>query len=317
MDQLDSMSKTDYTLSLGLSIAILTFTFIGFLISFGVLLLIFIHRRQHPINATTLLLCNTYLAMALSCISLLDMYAHKFYRSKATFNNGWCHVRAYLLHVGLCSIYHSYLLQTSFRFFRIVFHQHKSLQEYRFILKIIIFQWLISFLSMLVIVQLRHFQYIPIYSHCQIPFTDLRGLLISAWIVYYFPMLAIAAMYLYIVYFINESCNARIRRNRRRDVFVFRRILCLIVLLVIFCLPAILMWAVYMITGYLYRLIYHFQWFTFALSMALLPIVSALITTHVKRLLQSQWTQRLNVHPIVVSHRSLHRTNQNPKKRTR
>ncbi len=56
-------------------------------------------------------------------------------------------------------------------------------------------------------------------------------------------------------------------------------------MLVILSLPAILLWVVYMITGYFYIFSYHLQWLTFAFSLSILSIVSIFLTPQLQELL--------------------------------
>ena len=117
--------------------------------SMGILFLIIYHRRQYPINTSVLLIGNTYLFLMFTSLCLVDICAHNLYGDlygNVSFANWWCYTRVYLLHVELCSIYLSYLLQALFRLFRIVLYRYQRLQTFRFILRLIIFQWFLAFL---------------------------------------------------------------------------------------------------------------------------------------------------------------------------
>jgi hypothetical protein len=238
-------------IGLMLDIIILFVTSMGTLISLGTLALIFHYPQRYPINAAILLTCSTYVVITISGFTLLDMYAFDLYghfHRDSSFNNWWCYARAYLLHVGICSIYHSYMLQTCFRFFRVIYHRYKHLQTVHFIFHLILMQWLIDFLLMLIILCLNHFHYTPDYYFCQMIFTDVRVLMIIGVIIYYLPMLPIVAMYYYIVRFINRTQSHAWHQNQyranQRDVVVLRRILILVTLLLALCLPTILLWIV-------------------------------------------------------------------------
>ena len=62
-------------------------------------------------------------------------------------------------------------------------------------------------------------------------------------------------------------------------------------LLLILCLPAILHWIVFISTGCLHPFIYHFEWLTFAFSLAMLSSATALITPQIKRIVLHRWQQ--------------------------
>lgn len=275
-----------------IDILALVFSSTGILTSLGIIFLIFYHRRQFPINASTVLLCNTYLSIILSCFALFDMFIYNLYsvtHRNISFNNWWCYTRAYLLHVGLCSIYHSYLLQACFRFFRIIFYKFNKLQKVRFMLQLVLIQWLMAFLLIMPNLFFHNFEYSCQAYHCLILYPNFFGLLINASIVFYFPMITIVSIYFYIMCYIHQTKNSSIQSKRQRatqrDVIVLRRIVILVGMLVILSLPAILIWAGYMIIGYLYAFSYHLHWLTFACSLSILSIVSVFLTPQLQEML--------------------------------
>lgn len=292
------------TMNFIFDIITLVFISMGIVSSMIILYLIFYHRHRTPINPPILLLCNTYLAFLAACLPLLDMYVHNMYGNtmiNISLNTWWCYARAYLLHVGLGSIYYSYLLQASFRLYRIVFSNSRQMQNNSFIIRLIILQWILSFILLLCPVFRKDFHYIFDYYYCQIPYEDLRGLAIVASLTYYIPMFIIGSMYFFIINYM--------RRNRRRthekDLAVFRRIVILVGMLLVHSLPAVLLWIGYKITGYLSPFIYHLQWFTFALSLALLPFISALLTPYLRRIIISTFKRNTRIQPMIFTQHHL------------
>jgi len=86
-----------------------------------------------------------------------------------------------LLHVGLCLMYHTYLLQSCFPFLsNCFFYKYKRLQNFLDMLQLICIQWLIAFLFILTLLLLHHSQYLPRYHCC--------------------PMSGIGSIYFYIIY---------------------------------------------------------------------------------------------------------------------
>jgi len=83
----------------------------------------------------------------------------------------------------------------------------------------------------------------------------------------------------------NSSIQSKRQRATQRDVIVLRRIVILVGMLVILSLPAILIWAGYMIIGYLYAFSYHLHWLTFACSLSILSIVSVFLTPQLQEML--------------------------------
>ena len=279
-------------------------TSMGIVSSMTILYLVYRHRRRTPINPSILLLCNTYFAFLTACLPLLDMYAHNLYgniSNSTSLETWWCYARAYLLHVGLGSIYYSYLLQASFRLFRIVLSNCRQLQNYSFIIQLIILQWFLSFILLLFPLFRNDFHYLLNYYYCQIPYEDLPGLAIAASFSYYIPMFIIGSMYFFIIGYMRQNR----RRTNERDITVFRRILILVGMLLVHSLPAVLLWISYKITGCLSPFIYHLQWFTFALSLATLPLISALLTPYLRRLLLSIFQRNTRVQPIIIAQQRL------------
>ncbi len=232
-----------------LDIFILIFVSIGILTSLGILYLIYYNRHQKPIDTPILLLCNTYFVVIITCILVLDMFAHNLYsisNENISFDTWWCYGRAYLLLVGIYSIYFSYLLQSCFRFFRIVLYKYKWLQNFRFMLRFIFIQWLTAFLFTLPLLLLHYFQYLPKYYYCQIPLYDVQHFLIGVSIIYYFPMTMIGSIYFYIIYHMRQTKNVANQkshqRTKQRDIVVLNRIIILVGILFFLSFPIILLW---------------------------------------------------------------------------
>ena len=296
----------DVIVNILIDISILIFSSTGILASFAILFLIIHHRHQFPINTSTVLLCNTYLSIILSCLALFDMFIYNLYsvmHHNISFNNWWCYTRAYLLHVGFCLIYHSYLLQACFRFFRIIFCKCKRLQSIRFVLQLVLIQWLMVFLLLSLNLFFHNFEYSSQAYHCLILYSNFFGLLLNATITFYCPMIAMGLIYFYILYYIHpmkkSSISSKRQRASQRDFVVLHRILILVGMLLILFLPAILLWADYMITGYFYQFNYHLQWLTISFALAILSIVSIFLTPQLEDLLfQSNRSTHVSVNRI-------------------
>ena len=278
-------------LNIFIDVLILTFSLIGMFTSSLILFLIFYYRHQYLINTSTLLFCNTYLPIFFTCLALFDMFIYNLYgiiHPNISFDNAWCYTRAYLLHVGLCLIYYSYLLQACFRFFRISFSRNQNLQSIRFMFQFILIQWLIAFILIIPNLIFKNFQYASQAYHCLILYPNLIGLLSTTSIIFYCPMIAIISIYFYILFYIHRKSNGgfpqKRQRSTERDMIVLRRIVILVGMLLIISLPAIFLWIIYIITGDLYPFTYQLQWLTFAFSLAILSIVSIFLTPQLQEL---------------------------------
>ncbi len=289
-------------------ICILIVAFLGFLTSFGILSLIISHRQQYPINTSMLLLCNTYITILFTCLNVAIMHVYslcgEFYEN-TNFDSWWCHVHAYILHVGVCSIYYSYLLQAFFRFFRVVLYQYRRLQSFQCMLGFILIEWLISFLWMMLILFLNDFEYISQNYYCQISFSDFRGLLTAVSVIYFGPTFTSVIIYIYIMYHLKHMTTSRIQQNRtrsnQRDLIVLRRIIILIVSVLFLSLPILIIWLLYLFTDYLNPLSYHLEWLLFAISSSILSLASAILSPNLSRLITIQWRRPRQIQPIVIN----------------
>ncbi len=289
-----------------LDVFVLIFASTGLLTSLVILLLIFYHRHQCPINTPTLLICNNYVAGMISCLLLLNTYGYNLYgvlyENILSFNNWWCYARSYLVAVALAGLYHSYLIQACFRLFRVRFYKHKQLHSSRFMFRLIWIQWLMDFLLLMPTLILQHYNYMPQYYYCQILYTNWRGIINVSIIVYYFPMIVIGSIYFYIVYYMKQNRSIAIQENRQlanqRDLTILRRIIILLGMLCMLSFPSAVLYFWYLITGYLYPWIYHFQWLTFTLSLSILPIVSACLTPQLLQLFTLRFQHHGRVHPL-------------------
>jgi hypothetical protein len=299
------------TANIILDICNLIFSSIGFLISIGIFSFIIYHRQQHPINTSMLLLCNTYIAIMFTCLNFVIMYGYSLFGElyeNSYFNNWWCYAHAYIIHVGLCSIYYSYLLQTCFRFFRVVLYKYRQLHSFKFMFGFILIQWIISFILMIFILILHYFEYESHYYHCQISFSNFQGLLIIISVIYFGPTIVSMIIYIFIIYHVKHIKNQQIRyQSNQRDLIVLRRIIILIASMLILSLPTLILWIYYLLTGYLYPLNYHLEWLLFSISLSILSVASAILSPHLRRLMRFQWRRHRQIQPIVINY--VHRVN--------
>jgi hypothetical protein len=291
-----------------IDILIIIFSSIGILTSVGILFLIFYYRRQHSRNTSILLLCNTYLAIIFTCFNFILMLGYSLYgdlNENISFDTWWCYALAYLVHVGLCLIHYSFLLQSCFRLFRVAFFRFIRLRNFQFMFKLILVQWLISFLLIMSILLLHYFEYMPDYHHCQILFSNSRGLLMALLIIFLGPTIASTMIYIYIIYHIKHRINPANRQNRRRshqrDLVVLRCVIILNASVFIICIPTVVFWIYYRVNSYLHPLSYHFEWLLFSASLLMLSVASAILTPQLRRLIMHKWTHHPRIHPMVIN----------------
>ena len=286
-----------------LDISILFCSSAGFLISILVLVVIIRHRQQHPITSAILLLCNTHVSIMFTCINFVIMYAYSLHGDlykNVDFDDWWCYLHSYIVHVGLCSIYQSFLLQSFFRFFRVVFYQRRYLQSMKFIVCLIVCQWLVSCLFMMIIFLLGYIVYLLDYYHCQIPFSNFFGLFLTVTIIYFGPTIISIMLYVYLIYYLKHAQINR-RNVNKRELIVVRRITILIASILALSVPTLVLWFYYLSTGDLYYLSYHLEWFLFSLSLSVLSVASAILSPHFSRLLKLHFPHRAQIHPIGIN----------------
>jgi hypothetical protein len=294
--------------SIIIDIFVLIAALIGLLTSSGILFLIIYHQHRPPINIPSFLICNTYISMIFICLILLDMHIHNLtgdLYENLSYNDWWCYVRAYLLHVGLSLLYHSYLIQSIFRFFRVVFYRNKKLQTFQFMFYLVLIQWLIGFIAMLPFLFLHYFHYISQYYYCEVLLSDTEGILSTGGITYYFPMFCIGIIYVYIIYYMKKTKSQSVLQNRQqsnqRDLVVLRRIIILIGLLIILCFPTVLIWLGYIFTGYVNPIGYKLGWTMFTFSLSILPLTSAFLTPQLRNLIMITWRKNPRIQPITIN----------------
>ncbi|UJR37045.1 hypothetical protein I4U23_029750 [Adineta vaga] len=232
------------------------------------LMLILIFIRIHPLktNIFILLICNTYSTLLLFSIMMLIMYGynqHGNLNSPIWLGGRWCQIRTYFVHVCLCALYYSFVLQAIFRLFRIVFYKHRILQSFGVFWIAVLIQWIISFLCILPSILLDDFQYLPLEYNCWISFENVRGLLILIVTIYGTSTSSISSIYMYIIRYIHRSNNIpqqqRRQKSNKRDLIILKRLVTLVTAVVTLGFPTVLVIFIYVCTNYVLPLAYHIQ----------------------------------------------------------
>ena len=295
------------TASIIINILVIALGFIAFLTSIALLCLIFYHRRQFPINTSVFLMCNTFVPIVFVSLISIDMYVHHLcadINGNVTFDGWWCYVRAYFLHVSIALLFHSYLIQTIFRFFRVVFYRKKHLQTLRFMFRLVLVQWLIDFASLLPFLLRHRFNYILEHYFCEILFQDVLGITMMSGMTYNLPMVLMACLYSYIIYYMKKTKSQSILQNRhrsnQRDLVVLRRIMILLGILITFGVPTWVFFCECIITGYPNEIGYRVGWSLFTVSISILPTASALLTPQLYKLIRGIWKRNSRIQPTIA-----------------
>lgn len=255
------------------------------------------NNLKNSINISLLLTCNTCMTVILSSSTLTLMILSNIagdlniYTFKKLIHWG-CHIRCYLHFVFINSIYLSYVLQAGFRLFRIAFHEYKCLRTiYSFSFYIIV-QWIMSFLLILPILIARdNHSSLIIYLlqefYCQVPMTNIRGIVFLILTVYFVPLCCIGVIYLWIIIHIRRknrpymSIIISLQRQNKRDALIIKRICVVMITLLSLGLPSCLFVIGFIITGRLHWTAYRIGWMTISIAFALISLSSVYVTPQI------------------------------------
>ena len=263
-----------------------------------ILLILIRHRLIKSGDKILFLLSfNMYISIFLFALIFLDMFILMIKShmnpslSHIKHDTFQCRLKAYLSNVALiCSLY-SNTFQALHRFFRIIYYTRRFFHRniYLYIFGILI-QVFLSVLQPLPLILIGEYQYED--YHCQIQFTNWRGMILAALLVWILPISFTIAIYAYTIYYIR--CNSTVFTLRqetriKRDLIVIRRILWLIIFIIIFGMPACSAAIVYYLVGYVGWWENHLIWLTFVLSFMGVSIVQTYFSPHLRVL----WSRNL------------------------
>jgi hypothetical protein len=276
---------------------------LSLLLCIGLLITIFIYLRPFTSTIPILLIFNTYLTLFLTCIAMLIIYVYNLYGDLSplvSVKDSWCQLRAYLVNVCFCALYYSCVLNSIFRFFRIIFYKTKFLQSYRFITSAIILQWILSFILILFNFFNGDYQYLPLQYRCWISFQNIRGLLLAAIIIYICPLLIILFIYIYIVRYVRQKNQIQKRQLKtiQRDILVLKRITILILVITIIGLPTVAILFIWIIRRKLIPMAYQIQGLSMAIGIFIATICFAFITPQLQEIFNRQ--ERYVYSPIII-----------------
>ncbi|CAF1279054.1 unnamed protein product [Rotaria sordida] len=224
---------------------------------------------------------------------------YSIYDSLDSCNNYLCQLRGYFIHVFICSFYYSYVLQAIFRLFRIVFYKKKNLQSYYIFLIGIFFQWLISFLYILIHLLKNNFEYSLFAHSCWISFKNIYELLHALLIMYICPILIVCLIYIYIIRYTHQTIHIQQQRQIRnkRDLIILKRMVIIILIAMGIGIVTLFTWINYIITNYLIPIAYHLQGLSISSGFLMGSIGFAFITPQIYDILRIKQRQ---INPIIM-----------------
>ena len=267
------------------------------LISLTMTLLIAVHLRRCHYQVPILLIGNTYVILFLFSVNMLVMYG---YNTTGTldptrrFDGLWCRLRTYFVHVLLCALYYSFVLQATFRLLRIVFYRQQILQSVPVFVLAAILQWTLSVLFTLSSLLLNDFQYLPKEYNCWIDFENLRGLLILMFVIYGLSTSIILSMYVYIIRYVQQTrpIHQRQHLSNKRDVTILRRIVILVTIIVGLGFPTVAVILVRAICKFAVPFDYHIQGVSLSIGAFIASISLVFLTPRIREIFRMQRNDR-------------------------
>ena len=265
----------------------------------AILLLIVVRIHSVMSKVTVLLVCNTYVAIFFVNVMILTVNIYNLYGDSypsSVFDDFWCPLRTYLVFVGFCAFYYSFVLQASFRLVRVVFYKRKVLQSRSVFLVGVGLQWLLAFVLPSINLLLYDYTYITEEYKCWLSFDNLRGSLLGLLFPYSLPLLFITVIYIRILRYIRQNNHLQQRQEaNKRDVLVLQRIAVLLIFTVAIGLPTAIIWLIYIISRYLIPHAYDIQ----ALCLSIAFFASAICFTLITPELKEIWSRNpQQIHPI-------------------
>ncbi|CAF1123441.1 unnamed protein product [Adineta steineri] len=193
------------------------------------------------------MLINAAMLISMNVRSMLgDLY-------NQSFDSSWCIFSGYLALVLVGMLYLNFLNQAFYRLIRIAYSQNRRLQSVKlYIMLPFIELTIITSIVLCVLIPLNGVTYLPHDYFCCPTFTNIRGVLSGAVIVYMCPLCCISFIYMYITRFIRQQGNIPtliIKQRQSRDLLIIRRILIIVNLLLILGMPGMVLIIMFAITG--------------------------------------------------------------------
>jgi hypothetical protein len=250
-------------------------------------------------NVSLLLTCNTCLAIICSSTILILIQLSNIGGDHHIISLKWiifwgCHIRGYLLFLFINSIYLSYVLQAGYRLFRIVFHENSCLRSFSTFFCYIVAQWTISFIILIPILftgdnHTTSIVYLPEDFYCQVPVTNIYSMIYTIFAVYVSPLCCMCIIYFWIIIYVRRNTRHRraytlqIRHQNKRDAIITKRICVVMTLLLVLCVPSIIFFIVFIISGQLHWAFYRLSWMIVSISYAFICLSSIYVTPQIYR----------------------------------
>lgn len=234
---------------------------------------------------------NSYIAFIVASPIFIDFSVRSIYgqlHSNVSFDGWVCTFKAYVLYTSGCVYFFSFLLQSIYRFCRIVYPTRILFQSFRPYAIVSVGMWFLGAILLLPSYFIGAIEYLPEDYHCQFPTTDLRGSLVGLSIIFLMPFILTLICYFYTMYYVRSRTSALITINRyrnvRRDLIVLSRLVFLFTFITAVALPHVVIPIVYAITGYLPPWVVSFEWLLTVFSLTAACIIQIFVTPPLTRI---------------------------------
>jgi hypothetical protein len=212
-------------------------------------------------------------------------------------NTKWCLWRGFLIHGVLCVLYDTYILQATYRFFRVVFHRYKYLHAFSLYCFLILIETVFGILCILPVLIHGDVIYLPSEYYCQTPFTNIPAILYVALRLFLLPILFISIVYICLLNYIRKTNSISIRYHRRsrqnkRNLIVIKRLLLMLSILILLGLPSIIFLIIVMFTGHLVSVTYRVGWLSVSFSLVFLAYMVIQLSRPLRKTVRGVFCRR-------------------------
>lgn len=271
-----------------------------------------LHRTVVKTDSVSYLVAaNSYISIITVTPLFLDMSFNSIYgelHPDSSFNGWVCRFKSYFLYIHGCVYFFSFLLQSIYRFCRIVYPTRAILHSFRPYAILSIGLWILAPILLLPSYFLGDIDYLPNDYHCQFPPTNLRGSLLGLSLLFLLPFISTLICYFCTMYYVRTQSRALTtinqNRNIRRDLIIFSRLFFIFIFITAVALPHVLIPIVYALTGYLPSWVVSFEWLLTMFSLTATSIIQLFVTPHLKKL----FIRTTRVNPTTGQNLTVHGT---------
>ncbi|CAF3743212.1 unnamed protein product [Adineta steineri] len=277
-----------------LSSASLGFSTFACLISCIVFLIIIYHLYYNHVkreDKITVVLCgHIYLTILIYSALLISMSVRSILGDlyNKSFDSSWCIFSGYLAVILLGMLYMNFLNQAFYRLIRIAYSQNRRFQSVKlYIILPIIEIIILTCILLCILMPLNGVTYLPNDQFCHPTFTNIPGVLSTAFVIYVCPFCCLLFIYLHITRFIHQQGNKQtliIKQRQARDLLIIRRILIIVNLLLIIGIPALVLIFMFIITGEEHPLLARITFLPISVSQAGLSVALLFTITQLKNI---------------------------------